>query len=80
MEKREIAKFLSGFFIAGALSHILVILMAGYLPNGLPDNIFNLRIWTISFIIFMALAIISAYIGWGIKSSKNIFLYQCFCW
>jgi hypothetical protein len=71
MEKREIAKFLSGFFIAGALSHILVILMAGYLPNGLPDNIFNLRIWTISFIIFMALAIISAYIGWGIKSSKK---------
>jgi hypothetical protein len=67
MEKREIAKFLSGFFVAGALMHIFIILAAGYFPNA----VFDLKIWTISFTIFIIFSILFAYIGWGIKAGKK---------
>jgi hypothetical protein len=71
MEKREIFKFASGFFAAGALAHVFAILIAGYLPVGAVSAIFDFRMWTISFVCFMAFTILFAYLGWGVRSSKK---------
>lgn len=71
MEKREIAKFLSGFFTAGVLINLSIILLAVYTPYKLLGGFFDFKVWTITLIGFFVLSIISAFLGWGIRSGRK---------
>jgi hypothetical protein len=71
MEKREIAKFLSGFFTAGVLINLSVILLTVYTPYKLLGGFFDFRAWTITLIGFFVLSIIAAFLGWGVRSGRK---------
>ena len=71
MEKREISKFLSGFFTAGALIDLSVILFAVYSPFKALGEILDFKIWTLALAGFLALAVIFAILGWGVRAGKK---------
>lgn len=84
MEKREIAKFLSGFFTAGVFVDLAVILLASYFEYKIWPGFFDLKIWTLVLIGFLVLAITFSFLGWGVKATKRnvpllMFIFTFFC-
>ncbi|MDD5569257.1 MAG: hypothetical protein PHG23_02485 [Candidatus Pacebacteria bacterium] len=70
MEKKEFAKFLSGFFAAISIFNVLI-LIAGIIPLKILNFNYDITVWTISLAVFFVLAVIFAYFGWGSKSGRK---------
>ena len=71
MEKREIAKFLSGFFTAATLVDIGVVLFSIYSPFKILGNVLDFQIWMTLLATFIVLAILFAFGGWGAKTGRK---------
>jgi hypothetical protein len=71
MNKKELAKFLSGFFFAQVVINIFI-LLNGWLPLDFMGIVFDSSLWTISLISFLFLAMFFSFLGWGIKDGKKI--------
>ncbi|HPD19870.1 MAG TPA: hypothetical protein PLV95_01370 [Candidatus Pacearchaeota archaeon] len=71
MNQRELAKFLSGFFCALTIVH-LIILLGGWLPLKMAGFVFNSSWWTITLLICLSLSMVFAFSGWGSTEGKRI--------
>jgi len=71
MNQRELAKFLSGFFCALTIIH-LIILLGGWLPLKMAGFVFNSSWWTITLLICLSLSMVFAFSGWGSTEGKRI--------
>ncbi|MFA5178439.1 MAG: hypothetical protein WC427_02665 [Candidatus Paceibacterota bacterium] len=71
MEGKEIAKFLSGFFMAGVLANLGLVFLSSSSSFKILGNIIDFNHWTILLISFFIFAIIFAFLGWGIKKGPK---------
>ncbi|HQK58451.1 MAG TPA: hypothetical protein PLW91_01230 [Candidatus Pacearchaeota archaeon] len=71
MEKKEIAKFLSGFFTAMVLVDLGIVLISVYSSLNILGPVLSFELWTILFVSFLMLAIFFAFIGWGIVGGRQ---------
>ncbi|MDD3170617.1 MAG: hypothetical protein PHW71_02490, partial [Candidatus Pacebacteria bacterium] len=71
MKENELAKFLSGFFCASTMVH-LVVLLGGWLPLRFLGFVFNSSLWTITLLVSLSLTMAFAFLGWGATEGKRV--------
>ncbi|MFA5009378.1 MAG: hypothetical protein WC534_02220 [Candidatus Paceibacterota bacterium] len=71
MEGKEIAKFLSGFFMAGVLANLGLVFLSSSSSLKILGNIIDFNHWTILLISFLIFATIFALLGWGLKKGQK---------
>ena len=71
MEEKELAKFLSGFFCAQVLVH-LILLLGGWLPLSFLGFVLNSSLWTITLLVSLSLTMFFAFLGWGSAEGKRV--------
>ncbi len=71
MNKKELAKFLSGFFCALTIIH-LIILLGGWLPLKIAGFVFNSSWWTFTLLVSLFLSMVFAFFGWGSREGKRV--------
>ncbi len=71
MEENELAKFLSGFFCAQTIVH-LVVLLGGWLPLKFLGLVFDSSLWTMTLLASLSLTMIFAFLGWGATEGKKV--------